>query len=178
MRLRNLLRVGTGSLLVLFCVRADVIGSSGKGQKTPPPPCYAPEDLSRFKPVVSSLEATGIKVREICRSHLEGAFGKSNSAALFMTDIGKFEVIVFDSETATQNLRVTYSATVKNGETWYTTSASGIENQIPSESQGTHRQLFLTYRGWLVITMDTSAEKRIGRAFAALESRRPRTAPD
>lgn len=178
MKLRNLLQVGTGSILILFGVATNVVASPGDGQKPAPPPCYAPEGLSRFKPVVTSLEAAGIRVLEICRSHFEGTFGSSNSVALVMTDIGKFEIIVFESEVVTKNLRVTYSATVKNGGIWYTASVSGIENQSPFEAQGTQRLLFLTYRNWLVITINSSIERRVGHAFAALESRRLGTAPN
>jgi hypothetical protein len=61
----------------------------------------------------------------------------------------------------------------------YRTTLSGIETtHSPFEAQGPQRLLFLTYRNYLVITLDSAIEKRVGQAFAAFEARHPKTAPN
>jgi hypothetical protein len=128
---------------------------------------------------VAALGASGIRVIQICRSHFEGTFTPSNTVGVVCTDIGRFELVVFDDEAVLKNLRVTYAATVENGQAWYRTTLSGIDtNPSPFDAQGTQRLLFLAYRNYLVIALDSAIEKRVGQALGALESRCPRTAPN
>jgi hypothetical protein len=178
MMLHNVRLLAVSSILMAQSLGAGAIAASPGGQDPTPPPCSAPAALARFDPVVSALGASGIRVLQICRSHLDGTFVSPNVVGFVQTDIGSFELVVFDDEAALEDLRVTSSARIERGQTWYWTMLSGIgTTPSPFDVQGSQRVLFLMYRSYLVIAYDSAVEQRVGQALGAAESPCPRAVP-
>jgi hypothetical protein len=140
--------------------------------------CPTHPRLAAFEPLLTALGHSGIRVTGVCRSHQEGTFTAPNEAAVVRTNVGAFEVIVFEPDFNAEQLVVTTSAVMSNGNPVIHQTVTGLPTfRTPLESGGTQRALYLTHRNWLVITYDTAIEQRVVGALGLLERGTSRPCP-